>query len=207
MNRYPRIGLSSLALALLGVAVSHAQAKPLKVFVLAGQSNMQGHAHVRTLDVLGLDPKTAPMLEEIRNSDGTPRTIEQVWISSIGSSPEEKHGKLTVGYGASKENEKIGPELTFGIYMQKLLGEPVLIIKTAWGGKSINTDFRPPSAGPFEFRDEQLKQFGEQGKSRASSTSNRGNPDACIDHDPHRFKYNTIDASSAIRLAAKLARH
>ena len=34
-----------------------------------------------------------------------------------------------------------------------MLGEPILIIKTAWGGKSLNTDFRPPSAGPYEFNE------------------------------------------------------
>ena len=32
--------------------------------------------------------------------------------------------------------------------MEKRLGEPVLIIKTAWGGRSLHTDFRPPIAGP-----------------------------------------------------------
>jgi hypothetical protein len=33
--------------------------------------------------------------------------------------------------------------------MEKTLNEPVLIIKTSWGGRSLHTDFRPPSAGPF----------------------------------------------------------
>jgi hypothetical protein len=33
--------------------------------------------------------------------------------------------------------------------MDRALSEPVLIIKTAWGGKSLYYDFRPPSAGPF----------------------------------------------------------
>jgi alpha-galactosidase len=42
---------------------------------------------------------------------------------------------------------KIGPEYTFGIYMSKMLNEPILIIKTAWGGKSLYNDYRPPSAG------------------------------------------------------------
>ena len=153
-----------IAAGFLAAITTHAAAKPLKVFVLAGQSNMQGHAHVRTMDVIGLDPKTAPMLEAMRNADGTPLVCDNVWISSIGSSDAEKVGKLTVGYGAGKGGPKIGPEFTFGIYMQKALGEPVLIIKTAWGGKSLHTDFRPPSAGPSGFRDDQLKKFGEQGK-------------------------------------------
>lgn len=34
--------------------------------------------------------------------------------------------------------------------LEKHLDQPVLIIKTAWGGKSLHYDFRPPSAGPYE---------------------------------------------------------
>lgn len=141
-----------------------AEAKPLKVFILAGQSNMQGHAHIRTFDVIGLDPKTAPMLKEMTLDDGTPRVCKNVWISSIGSAEEERIGQLTAGFGAQRRGPKIGPEFTFGIYMHKLLDEPILIIKTAWGGKSIHTDFRPPSAGPYEFNQAQLKRFREQDK-------------------------------------------
>ncbi|MGB1129008.1 MAG: sialate O-acetylesterase [Haloferula sp.] len=137
---------------------------PLKVYILAGQSNMQGHAHERTIDVIGLDPATAPMLEEIKDEDGTPRIIEDVWISSLGSADEEKTGKLTVGYGADQRGPKLGPELTFGIYMQKHVKEPILIIKTAWGGKSLYNDFRSPSSGPFPFREDELKQFKDKGE-------------------------------------------
>ncbi len=144
--------------------VASAQDKPLKVFILAGQSNMQGHAHVRTFEVIGLDPRTAPLLKEMTRDDGTPRVCEDVWISSIGSSAEERTGKLDGSFGADERGSKIGPEFTFGITMHKLLGEPILIIKTAWGGKSINTDFRPPSAGPYEFNEAQLANFKKQGK-------------------------------------------
>lgn len=35
--------------------------------------------------------------------------------------------------------------------MQKHVNEPILIIKNAWGGKSLHTDFRSPSAGRYEF--------------------------------------------------------
>ena len=37
-----------------------AQPKKLKVFILAGQSNMEGHAKVETFDYIGDDPATAP---------------------------------------------------------------------------------------------------------------------------------------------------
>jgi len=153
-----------VATATLIFCSTWAHAAPLKVFILAGQSNMQGHAHIRTFDVIGLDPKTKPMLESMTNKDGSPVVLDDVWISSIGSSAEERTGKLTAGYGAQGRGPKIGPEFTFGITMHKLLGEPILIITTAWGGKSSNTDFRPPSAGPYQFNENQLENFKKQGK-------------------------------------------
>jgi alpha-galactosidase len=128
-------------------------AKPLKVFILAGQSNMQGHASISTFDSMADDPQTAPLLQEMRGSDGKPRVCEKVWISSVGCLGDaytdltEAKGRLTAGFGAP--HDKIGPEFTFGIAMEKRLHEPVLLIKTAWGGRSLHTDFRPPGAGPF----------------------------------------------------------
>jgi len=149
------------------ICILPASAKePLKVFILAGQSNMQGHAEISTFDHIGMDPKTAPLLQEMRSSDQSPTVCENVWISSIGNGgPEEEyHGQLSAGYGAKGRGTKIGPEFTFGIYMQKHLDEPILIIKTAWGGKSLHTDFRPPSAGPYEFNASQLEALKKQGK-------------------------------------------
>ncbi len=130
---------------------------PLKVFILAGQSNMEGHAEIRTFDYIAKDPATAPLLKEMRNPDGTPRVCDQVWMSYLtgpydGSANGEGLGKLTAGFGARGDNPtkpggKIGPEFTFGIYMEKALKEPILIIKTAWGGRSLNTEFRPLAPG------------------------------------------------------------
>lgn len=48
--------------------------------------------------------------------------------------------------------------------MQKRLNEPILLFKTARGGKSINTDFRPPSAGSYEFDKSVRKRHKDQGK-------------------------------------------
>jgi len=128
--------------------------KPIKVFILAGQSNMQGHASISTFDSMADDPKTAPLLKEMRDKDGKPKVCDKVWITSVGclgnaySDLKEQKGKLTAGFGAGGKS-KIGPEFTFGLTMEKRLDEPVLIIKTSWGGRSLHTDFRPPSAGAF----------------------------------------------------------
>ena len=161
-----RILISILIFTSLSI---HAATKPLKIYLLVGQSNMQGHAAERTLEHLGMDPKTAPLLKAIRNADGTAKAQKNVWISSIEPSLEsgEKHGQLTVGYGAGGRGLKIGPELTFGITMQNHVGEPILLIKTSWGGKSLNTDFRPPSAGPYEFNEQQLENFKKRGNDEA----------------------------------------
>ena len=163
-----RILISILIFTALSI---HAAPKPLKIYLLVGQSNMQGHAAERTLEHLGMDPKTAPLLKAIRNPDGTAKLQRDVWISSIEPSLEsgEKHGRLTVGYGAGGREPKIGPELTFGITMQNHVGEPILLIKTSWGGKSLNTDFRPPSAGPYEFNQQQLENFKKRGKDVAEA--------------------------------------
>ena len=160
-----------LTAALLCLSTLDSYAKPLKVFILAGQSNMEGHAEIRTFDYIGKDPLTAPLLKEMRNPDGTPRVCDKVWMSYLtgpydGSANGEGLGRLTAGFGArddqpTKEGGKIGPEFTFGIYMEKELKEPILIIKTAWGGRSLNTEFRPPSAGQYKLPKEIQKEWDQ----------------------------------------------
>ncbi|MEI6235607.1 MAG: sialate O-acetylesterase [Planctomycetota bacterium] len=152
--------------------------RPLKVFILAGQSNMEGHARIETFDYIGDDPATAPLLKQMRGADGKPAVCDHVWISYLtgkfdGSANGEGLGKLTAGFGARGSNPtqdggKIGPEFTFGLAMDAALKEPVLIIKTAWGGRSLNTEFRSPSAGPYEFSEAQLAQKQKQGKDIAA---------------------------------------
>jgi hypothetical protein len=148
-----------------------AQSRPLRIFILAGQSNMEGHAKVETFDYIGDDPATAPLLQKMRGDDGKPRVCDGVWISYFTGSGEdngEGFGPLTAGYGSrrepSQDGGKIGPEFTFGITMDEAFQEPVLIIKTAWGGKSLHTDFRPPSAGPYVFNETQFANFQKQEK-------------------------------------------
>jgi hypothetical protein len=166
MCKCPRWMLSVVVM-LAGWFAVHAGDKPLKVFILAGQSNMQGHASITTFDSLADDPKTAGLLKEMRGPDGKPVVCKNVWITSVGclgdayTDLKEKKGQLTAGYGAP--NNKIGPEFTFGITMEKLLGEPILIIKTSWGGRSLHTDFRPPSAGPYVWSEYELAQHQKRG--------------------------------------------
>lgn len=159
------------AVVLFATAPAQAQSKPLRVFILAGQSNMEGHAKIETFDYIGDDPATALLLKQMRDADGRPHVCDGAWISYFTGSGDqngEGHGKLTAGYGSRRQPDqdggKIGPEFTFGLAMDAAFDEPVLIIKTAWGGKSLHTDFRPPSAGPFAFNETQLANLQKQGK-------------------------------------------
>ena len=156
------------ALVLFLLIAAQVEAAPLQVFILAGQSNMQGHAKVSTFEHVGMDPATAPMLSEMQDANGNPTVCDRVWISSIGCAESEQTGKLTAGFGASQNGPKIGPEFTFGLHLQKITAAPILIIKTSWGGKSLNTDFRPPGAGPYVFDAAQLEQLEKRGKDIAA---------------------------------------
>ncbi len=144
MKRCPFvITLASVALFL--VLVSHVQAaeNKVKVFILAGQSNMEGHGQVRSLDWLGKHPQYGHLLKKLKTADGSWAVREDVTI--YWAAKEKRHGPLSVGWGA--EQHEIGPELMFGTIMREKYDAPILLIKTAWGGKDVYCDFRSPSAG------------------------------------------------------------
>ena len=140
--------LTSLVMELTS-AVSHVDTnesttgKKVKVFILAGQSNMEGHGQVRSLNHLGKHPQYGYLLEKLKNIDGSWKIRKDVTIA--WQAKEKKSGPLTVGWGS--QDHEIGPELMFGTIMGDKYDEPVLLIKTAWGGKDVFCDFRSPTAG------------------------------------------------------------
>ena len=71
----------TLVLSLIVAPSLWAAERPLKVFILAGQSNMEGHARVETFDNIGDDPTTAPLLARMRGADATLTVCNHVWIS------------------------------------------------------------------------------------------------------------------------------
>lgn len=139
---------SLLTAILLSIGVITSEAKPLKVFILAGQSNMDGQASVSTIDFLGedKDPKRAALLKVFKPDGKNFVTRKDVWVSNGGV-----NDILQTGYGGRKNydklGEKIGPEYSFGYYMGEALDEQVLLIKYGPGGQSLYVNFRPPSAG------------------------------------------------------------
>ncbi len=114
---------------------------PVKVFILAGQSNMQGHAALRTLEYLIYNEKTAADYEQWKDREGRWVERSDVWVWTTDG---ERSGKLKPGFGANEM--QMGPELGFGWVIGENLKQQVLLIKTCWGGRSVKKDFLPPSA-------------------------------------------------------------
>lgn len=187
----------------------------LKVFILAGQSNMVGHARAHTIATLfhsdddrdkelirlvfregsglsgkmlekqlmlgrkideltggisnekikamsaGLEKTTLEAeVKDLKNSHEAYKQkvtsscviSDRVYINSIADR-NRKSGKLGVGYGG--DGKKIGPEYAFGLSIAEKIDGPILLIKTSWGGKSLNYNFRPPSAGAYELSEKE----------------------------------------------------
>lgn len=134
--------------------------KPIKVFILAGQSNMEGKAKMSLLDYQVAQPATQPLFAHFQK-DGKWAERDDVWIKFL-----ERKGKLTAGYGSPK---CVGPELQFGWTVGDRYEEPVILIKTAWGGRSLWRDFRSPSAG-FPGDAALQKMLAEQQKKKPETT-------------------------------------
>ena len=128
----------------------------VRVFILAGQSNMQGKVQLKLLDYQITAPKTAEMFAYL-HKDGNYITRDDVFIDYLG-----RRGGLTPTLEEGRSN-RYGVEIAFGHKMGDHFDEPVLLIKTAWGGKSIGRDFCPPSKMPTEA---QFKQMAAEAKAK-----------------------------------------
>jgi len=125
--------------------IDKAQGRPLKVYILAGQSNMTGMVSPKTLEHIKMFPDTAKEFADLFDKDGNPVVLEDVYVTQW---KDKEGGPLQPKYGGGKGGG-FGPEFPFGVYMHKKLEEPFLIIKTSQGGKDLNYHFRPPSAGEW----------------------------------------------------------
>ena len=118
-------------------------ASKVKVFILAGQSNMEGKVQNKLLEHQANDAKTKKLFAHLRDGDDWV-VRDDVFVKFLG-----RHGGLTIGYGS---RDRTGVELELGHVLGEAYEEPVLLIKTAWGGHSLFKLFRPPSAGIPEDR-------------------------------------------------------
>ena len=151
MNDYKTLSkdcLTLAGLAVIGASSAIAADGPVKVYLLVGQSNMEGKGNPIHIDTYKEDSEIKPTYAGLKDGEGW-AVRDDVWITYPSKAGGPKHGPFTVGYG-TKGEESIGPEFGFGHTVGNALEEDVLLIKIAWGGKSLAVDFRPPSAMPEE---------------------------------------------------------
>ncbi len=164
-----RPALIALTLAALPLMASADAAEPksVKVFVLAGQSNMEGKAPNALLNHQATDPKTKDLFAHLRKDDQW-IVRDDVFIKFLN-----RKGGLTIGFGSP---DRTGPELEFGTAMGNHFEEPVLLIKAAWGGHSLYQKFRSPSAGlPSE---DKLQKELEQAQDRVRKDNEKNKKNA-----------------------------
>ena len=104
----------------------------------------------------------ADRYEHIVDANGDWIVRDDVFIR-YQTKEELKTGGLSIGFTGYGGKHHIGPEFQLGHLAGDAYDEPVLLIKTAWGGKSIHKDFRPPSAGGTtgEFFTKMLAEYRE----------------------------------------------
>ena len=138
-------------------AVAEDATKPVQVFILAGQSNMEGQGVVdldHPLHYNGgkgilntvMKGERALQYSHIKDGDGNWIVRDDVLVRFQTKTTLKRSG-LTIGFAGYDGKHHIGPEFQFGHVVGDQIEEPVLLIKTAWGGKSLFKDFRPPSSG------------------------------------------------------------
>jgi hypothetical protein len=126
------------AACLFVAAPVHAGDMTVKVYILAGQSNMEGQAPNALLEHQAKDPKTKDLFAHLRKDDKW-IVRDDVFVKFL-----KRHGPLTIGFGVPG---RTGVELEFGHLMGNHFEEPVILVKAAWGGHSLVKNFRSPSAG------------------------------------------------------------
>ena len=126
--------------------------KPVKVFILMGQSNMLGAGKVAgaekdgTLEHATKTEKLYPFLVDDAGNWTERKDVRNVRVmQSRGSMKLFNNEWMTVKGG------KIGPELGIGHQIGNFLDEPVMILKSCIGNRSLGWDLLPPGSEPYEY--------------------------------------------------------
>lgn len=106
-------------------------------------------------------------LDTVVNADGKfPHLIDEhgqytvrndVWYRGLVTATANK--PLTIGCGANAN--QIGPELQFGHIMGYYHDEPVIILKTSQGNRSLGWDFLPPESERFTYEGRTYAGYGD----------------------------------------------
>ncbi len=122
--------------------------KPVKVFILLGQSNMLGFGKIAggggSLDNAVKNNGKYPYLVDDDGNWTVRKDVRNVRVMCSGGGPWKtyKNEWMTI-------NGNIGPEIGIGHYVGHVLDEPVLILKSCIGNRALGWDLLPPGADGY----------------------------------------------------------
>ena len=131
--------------------------KPVKVYVMLGQSNMLGFGRVGpketkgSLEFLVKEQGKYPHLVDDAGNWTTRQDVRYVHVMDqrgVDYKDMEKFGDVRNEW--LTPNKSFGPELGFGHVMGHFHDEPVLLLKACIGNRSLGWDLLPPGSERFE---------------------------------------------------------
>jgi hypothetical protein len=127
-----------------------AAAKPVKVFVMMGQSNMLGFGRVGPAETTGsleFYVKNKGKYKNLVDDNGawvTRSDVRYVFVMQNRDAFSVQRNEWLVPKGS------FGPELGFGHVIGDAIEEPVLLLKACIGNRSLGWDLLPPGSQQFE---------------------------------------------------------
>jgi alpha-galactosidase len=120
--------------------------KPIQVFILMGQSNMVG------MGDLGPETAKGSLTYLTRTEKKYPWLIDgDKWTSRKDVYYYDARTKRGAPLSPTANGRSIGPELGFGYVMGHVLDEPVLVLKSCIGNRSLGWDLLPPGSKQYTF--------------------------------------------------------
>ncbi len=120
--------------------------KPVKVFILMGQSNMLGFGRIdpdTTKGTLAYLTKKEGKYPHLVDDEGNWTVRNDVWYVKV--TVRQRQHRL------QPKGKHIGPELQFGQVMGHIHDEPVLVIEASQGNRSLGWDILPPGSERFTY--------------------------------------------------------
>jgi hypothetical protein len=146
--------ISSIAViaAMSGAVQAADMSKPVKVFILMGQSNMVGMGNItgnkgETLENAVKTEKLYPYLLDAAGNWAERNDVRyvQVMVGRGGGMNVLHNEALKVGKG------KMGIEFGLGHVLGEAIDEPVMLLKSCIGNRALGWDLLPPGSKGYEF--------------------------------------------------------
>ena len=132
-----------------------APGKPVKVFILLGQSNMLGFGKIGSADKPGSlthavkEKKLYPYLVDDAGNWTERKDVRNVRVMGSGTGKMRTFNNewMTIKGG------NVGPEIGIGHQVGHVTDAPVLILKSCIGNRGLGWDLLPPGSESFEHTD------------------------------------------------------